>query len=100
MNAKLIVALVVVGVLAVMVVGLVSAQTATVNPNGTSNGAANGFFGRMGRCFGFRGTQNYATGTSAYQGQPANITIIDPNTNQTTTYQGHYGPGRCMEFFP
>jgi hypothetical protein len=100
MNAKLIVALIIVGVLAVMVVGLVSAQTATTNPNGTSNGAANGFFGWMGRCFGFRGTQNYAAGTSAYQGQPANITVTDPNTNQTTTYQGTYGPGRCMRFFP
>jgi hypothetical protein len=99
MNTKLIVALVLVGVLAVAVVGLVSAQIATTAPNGTANGATtNGFFGWMGRCFGFRGAQNVGTGTSAYQGQPANITITNPNTGTTTTYQGYYG--RCMGFFP
>ena len=101
MNTKLLVALVIVGVLAVTVVGLVSAQIATSTPNGTANGATNtGFFGWVGRCFGFRGTQNYATGTSAYQSQPANITVTNPYTNQTTTYQGYYGYGRCMGFFP
>jgi hypothetical protein len=65
MNTKLIVSLVIVGVLALTVVGLVSAQIATPNPNGVAN---NGFFGWMERCFGLRGAQNYGTGTPAYQG--------------------------------
>ena len=100
MNTKLIVALVIVGVLAVAVVGMVSAQIATSTPNGTTTGATNnGFFGWMGRCFGFRGAQSYGTGTSAYQGQPLNITVTNPNTGTTTTYQS-YGYGRCMGFFP
>jgi|WetSurMetagenome_2_1015567.scaffolds.fasta_scaffold88126_2 hypothetical protein len=108
MNTKLIVALTIIGVLAALaVVGLVSAQiaTSTPSPNGTAvNGAqAGGFFGWVGRCFGLRGFQYYGTGTPAYQSQPANITVTDPNTGQTTTYQGYYGNGygRCMRgFFP
>jgi hypothetical protein len=99
MNTKLIVALVIVGVLALTVVGLVSAQiaTSTPSPNGTT--ANNGFFGWMGRMMGFRGT-SYGAGTPI-QGQPANITVTDPNTGQTTTYQGYFGYGRCMRgFFP
>jgi hypothetical protein len=105
MNTKLIVALAIIGVLAVTTVGVVSAQiaTSTPNPNGTAtNGAQNGgFFGRVGRCFGLNGSQHYGTGTPAYQGQPANITVTDPNTGQTATYQGYYGNGygRCMRGF-
>jgi hypothetical protein len=81
MNTKVIVALIIVGVLAIAVVGLVSAQIATSNPNGTTaNGATNnGFFGLMGRCFGFREAQS-GTGTS--------------------TYQGYTGYGGCMGFRP
>jgi hypothetical protein len=69
MNTKLIGALVIVGVLAVTVVGLVSAQTATSNPNGTTtNGApSNDFLGWMGRCFGFRSTQYYGTQSPSIQ---------------------------------
>lgn len=100
MNTKLIVALIIVGVLAVAVVGMVSAQIATSTPNGTQAGATNnGFFGWMGRCFGLRGAQNYGTGTSVSQGQPLSITVTNPNTGTTTTYQS-YGYGRCMGFFP
>ena len=73
MNTKLIAALVIVGVLAITVVGLVSAQIATSNPNGTTNAASNnGVFGWIGRCFGFGGTTYSGTGTSTYQGTPAN----------------------------
>jgi len=103
MNTKLMVALVVVGVLAVTVVGLVAAQAAsTSTPNGTTGTAqSGGFFGWMGRCLGFKGTQSYGTGTSTYQGLPANITVTNPNTGTTTTYQGSYGYGGCMRgFFP
>jgi hypothetical protein len=103
MNTKLIVALVIIGVLTVTAVALVSAQIVTSTPNGTTtNGATNnGFFGWMGRCLGLRGTQCYETGTSAYQGLPANITVTNPNTGTTTTYQGPYDYGGCMRgFFP
>ena len=56
MNTKLIVALVVVGVLALTVVGLVAAQAASTSaPNGTTGTAqSGGFFGWMGRCLGFQ----------------------------------------------
>ena len=103
MNTKLIAALVIVGVLAVAVVGLVAAQVATSSPNGTAtNGTPNGgFFGWMGRCLGFRSSQYYGTGTPVHQGVPANITVTNPNTGTTTTYQGYYGYGGCMGgFFP
>jgi len=103
MNTKVIVALVIVGVMAVAVVGLVAAQMATSSPDGTTtNGAkSGGFFGWMGRCLGFRGSQYYGTGTPAYQGLPMNITVSNPNTGATTTFQGSYGYRGCMGgFFP
>ncbi len=101
MNTKLIAALVIVGVLAVVVVGLVSAQIATKAPNGTANSeTTNGFFGWMGRCFGFRGAQYDGTETLVDQGLPSNITVTNPYTNTTTVYQGPSGYGRCMGFFP
>ena len=101
MNTKLIAALVIVGLLAIAVIGLASAQIVKTAPNGTPNGATtNGFFGWMGRCFGFRGAQYAGTETSANQGLPSNITVTNPNTGTTTIYQGYYGRGRCMEFFP
>jgi hypothetical protein len=107
MNIKLIVALIIVGVLAVIVVGLVAAQAAsTAAPNGTTGTAqGGGFFGWMGRCMGFRSTYSdpYYNGTQtpsnigpACVGQPENITVTDPNTGTTTTYQGYYGNGCGM----
>ena len=100
MNTKLIAAIVIVGVLAVMVVGLVSAQIATSTPNGpTANGAANnGFFGWIGNCFRFRNAPAYGSQSSIAPNLPANIIATDPNTGTTTTYQGYYGYGRCMGF--
>ena len=108
MNSKLIVGLVIVGVLAVALIGIVavSAQGATSTPNITTrNGASyNGFFGWMGRMMGFKGTPYYGPGTSSVPQQPLNITVTDPNTNTTTTYQSYgygYGYGGCMRgFFP
>ncbi len=100
MNTKLIVGLVIVGVFAVTVVGLVAAQAATTptpygpNANGVQTG---GFFGWMGRMMGFRYGAPY-TGTQAPTGsQPFNITVTDPNTNTTTTYQGY--PGYGMPYY-
>jgi len=65
MNTRLTVALVIVGILAVAVIGLVAAQVATSAPSGTTtNGTpSGGFFGWMGRCLGFRSSQYYGTGT-------------------------------------
>jgi hypothetical protein len=112
MNSKLIVALVVVGVLAGTVVGLVAAQVASSpTPNGTSGTAQRGgFFGWMGRCLGFRstyssayynGTQTPVNGDPTVINQPENITVTDPNTGTTTTYQGYYGYGcGMMRGFP
>ena len=102
MTTKLIVALVLVGVLAVTIVGLVSAQIVTSNSNGTTTNSSptNGFFGWMGRCFGFRSTQYSGTQSPVYPNQPGNITVTNPYTNTTTTYQGYYGYGGCMGFRP
>lgn len=75
MNTKLIVALAIVGVLAITVVGLVSAQAIapTYTPSATTGsttpyGAPIGdFWGWMGRCIGFSGAQ-YGTQAPTYQG--------------------------------
>ena len=107
MNTKIIVALALLGVLAVAIIGLVSAQIATPNPdqNRTTpyEASNNGFFGWLGRCFSF-GRQYYGTQAPTYQTPlPANITVTDPYTGQTTTYQSYYGYGYggCMRgFFP
>jgi len=97
MNTKLIVPLVVVGVLAVTVVGLVAAQAAasTLTPKGTNtNGApVGGFFGWMGRMMGFRGAQYYGNTAATNQTQPITVTVTNPNTNTTTTYQVPPGYG-------
>jgi len=113
MNTKLLAALIVVGVLAIAVVGLVAAQVAITSPtpNGTSTGPANGgFFGWIGRCMGFGNAGYYGTQaapSTAYPsqaGQPVNITVTDPNTGASTTYQGYqsygYGCGGMMGFRP
>jgi hypothetical protein len=103
MNSKLMVALVIVGVLAVTVVGLVAAQIATSNSSGTTNGTSNNsFFGWIGNCFRFRSTRYYGTQSQVYPSQPGTITVTNPDTNTTTTYQGYYGYGPCgmMRFSP
>ena len=102
MNTKLIVSLVVFGVLAVTVVGFAAAQAASTSaPNGTTGKAqSGGFFGWMGRCMGFRstysgeyynGTQTPANESPAYVGQPEQITVTEPNTGTSATYQGYFG---------
>jgi hypothetical protein len=98
MNVKLIAALVIVGVLAVTLVGLVAAQIAISNPSGTTANAStnSGFFGWMGRCFGLRNAQYSGTQSPAYRNQPENITVTCPNTYTPATIQGYCGYGRCM----
>jgi hypothetical protein len=95
MKTKLLVALVIVSVLAVSLIGLVAAQIAAPSPSttaGSTNRAAyNNIFGWMGRCFRFGGAPNYGTQTPAYPNAPANITVTDPYTNTTTTYQATWG---------
>ena len=91
--------MVIVGVLAVSLIGLVAAQIAAPSPSATANGSINSspynnFFGWMGSCFRFRGAQNYGAQSPVYPNTPANITVTNPNTNTTTTYQGYFGP--CM----
>ena len=101
MNTKLIVALAIVGVLAATVIGLAAAQAATSTPvpnvtNG-NGGPINGFIGWMGRCFRY-GEPYLGTQTPTSGSQPLNITVTDPNTNTTTTYQGY--PGYGMPYYP
>ena len=100
MNTKTAIALVLVVAVAFVVaaIGIAYAQyaTTTPTPNGTTGGApATGFLSWMGRCLGFRGAYY---GTSTTPNQPLNITVTDPNTGTTRTYQS-YGYGSCMRGF-
>jgi|GEM_PF-3183586 hypothetical protein len=96
MNTKLIVALVVLGVVAVALVGLVSAQiTATPSPSAAPNGAAasaNGFIGWIGRCFGYGAAPYYGAQGQVAPNLPANTTVPNPYVNPPV--QGYYGYGR------
>ena len=103
MNTKLIVALVVIGVLALTVAGFVAAQAASASgPNGATRSAqSGGFFGWMGRCLGFRGAPDYATGSIDNQTQPITVTApTNPNTSTTTTYQRYFGGCGMMRGYP
>jgi hypothetical protein len=88
---KIAVALIAIAALALVVVGLVSAQIApaptsqSANPNtAATNG---GFFGWIGRCFGYGTNQPYY-GSNPYQAPqtPTNPSVPAPN-------QGNYGYG-------
>ena len=93
-TTKIIIATVAITALALAAIGLASAQLQTNQAyNGTTAPNGGGFLGWISRCFGF-GPQYYGTTAPAYQAPlQANITVTDPNTNQTTTYQGYYGYG-------
>jgi hypothetical protein len=95
MNTKLIIALAIVGVLAVALVGLVSAQITIPSQNGTASGGTsiNGFFGWVGRCFGYGGAPYYGSQNSVVPNQPANATAPNPYAN-TAPPQGYYSYGR------
>jgi hypothetical protein len=97
-TTKILIAAVAVTALALVAIGLASAQLqANQTYTGTTAPDGGGFLGWIGRCFGF-GPQYYGTTAPAYQAPlQANITVTDPNTNQTTTYQGYYGYG--MPFY-
>jgi hypothetical protein len=101
MNTKLIVALVAFGVLAVALLGAVSAQLVTTQtPTQSPDSVQNiGFWRWIGRCFGFIDEHHFG----AQEPLQANITVTDPNTGQTSTYQSYfgYGYGGCMRgYYP
>jgi len=92
--------LVAVAALALVLVGLASAQVAaTQNVTGaTSNTAPNsgGVFGWIGRCFGYGTTPYYGTQGQVAPSVPANTTVQSPYVN-TPPVQGNYWYGRgCM----
>jgi hypothetical protein len=95
MNTKLIIAFVAVGVLAVALIGAVSAQLATTqSPAESTNNAQDiGFWGWIRGCLGFSDEQYYGQAPAYRAPLQANITVTDPNTGQTSTYQGYYGYG-------
>jgi len=95
---KIVIALVAIATLTLVVVGLVSAQVAASQtiPGATPNTAApnGGFFGWIGRCFGFRTAQPYYSANPNIAPQlPTNTSIPAPYT----PYQGSngYGYGPC-----
>lgn len=88
-------------VLGVAAASLISQNQTYLNTQTTQNNVApnQGFWGWIGDCFGFGGTPYYANQAPA----PANITVTNPYTGTTTTYQSYYGYGYggCMGgFFP
>jgi hypothetical protein len=97
-NTKIIIALVAVAALALVVVGLVSAQVVinqTIPGATPSNAVPNSgdFFGWIGRCLGFRDAQQYY-GTTPYiapEVPPTNTTAPNPYLNPPV--EGYYGYG-------
>jgi hypothetical protein len=98
-KTKIAIALVALAAVALIAISLASAQiAATQTPNPTTGTAQiGGFWGWMGRCFGFGGAQYTATQAQTSGNQPLNITVTDPNTNTTTTYQVY--PGYGMPYY-
>jgi hypothetical protein len=97
-NTKIILALVAVAALALVVIGLVSAQVAATQniPGATpSTTAPNnaGFFGWIGRCFGYGAAPYFGA-----QGQVAPIIPTNPTTQNpyvnVPPAQGYYGYGQ------
>jgi hypothetical protein len=93
-KTKIVIALVIVAALTLAIVGFAAAQITSnqtysnpdTNPNAIQNG---GFFGWMGRCFGFRSNQPYSNQYVAPQ-NPTNTQIPAPNSGS------YYGYGPCM----
>ncbi len=97
-NTKIIIALVAIAALALIVVGLVSAQVAAIQnvPGATPSTAVpnnGGFFGWIGRCFGYGAAPYYGTQSPIVPNLPANTTAPNPYVNAPPT-QGYYGYGR------
>jgi hypothetical protein len=104
-KTKIVIALVALAALALVAVGLVSAQAINQTvPSTAPNTAANGgFLGWIGQCFGFRTNQQYYGSTPyiAPQVPPINSSAPAPYA----PYQGNngygygYGYGPCMGRF-
>jgi hypothetical protein len=93
-KTKIILAAVTLAAVAIVAVGYASAQiAATSNPTTGAATPYNGFWGWMGRCFGINGAPYYGTQAPTSASQPLNITVIDPNTNTTTSFQMYPGYG-------
>jgi hypothetical protein len=95
-KTKIVIALVAVSAIALVIVGLASAQiteyqNTTTNPTAAPNEVPNpGFWGWVGRCFGFGASQIYANPYLApVQPAPTNTSIPEP----AVPYQGGYGNG-------
>jgi hypothetical protein len=95
-KTKIIISLVAIAALALVVVGLASAQIAanqpytSTSPNAASN---NGFWGWIGRCFGYGANQAYAGQYLAPQA-PFVGSVPTPAPNQGV-YGNGYGYGPC-----
>ncbi len=91
-KTKIVIGLVAVVALTLVIVGLASAQIAASQTpvGGTPNTAApnnGGFFGWIGRCFGYGTNQGYVNQYVAPQAP------LDGSTPAPTPYQGGYGYG-------
>ena len=101
-KTKIVISLAAVAVIALVIVGLASAQIATYQ-NTTTNlttapdGVANpGFWGWIGRCFRFGTSQSYANPYLApVQPAPANASIPVPGIPYQGGYGYGYGYGSC-----
>jgi hypothetical protein len=94
-KTKIVIALVAVAAIALVVIGLASAQISTyqntTNPTTAPTGAPNpGFLGWIGRCFGFGANQPSVNPYYApVQPAPTNTSVPAP----AAPYQGGYGNG-------
>jgi hypothetical protein len=80
-KTKVIIALVAVAVLTLTIVGLATAQI-TANQPYTATGSNNGFWGWMGRCFGFTSNQPY---NNPYVAPPTAKVQFPPQVKATAT---------------
>jgi hypothetical protein len=93
-KTKIAIALVALGAIAIVAVGLASAQlsanqTYTDPATGTTVPYSGGFFGWLGRCFGLGPAQTYYGNPYVAPMQPANSSATAPYA----PYQGGYGYG-------
>ena len=101
-KTKKLLVLVVIAAIALVIVGLASAQiagyqSATTNPTAAPNGApSSGFWGWVGRCFGFSTNQPYTNPYLApVQPAPTNTSIPVPAVPYQGSYSYGYGYSPC-----
>jgi hypothetical protein len=99
-KTKIVIALVAVAAVALVAIGVASAQIANQTPNTTIGAAPNGFWGYMGRCFQFLTNPpvDQTTGNPIIQ-QVIPTQVSSTNAPITAAPNGYGFRGSCMSRF-